>query len=472
MKVLLAALLTTASHAGGKAIFRDGENSATCIMNGKNLELKGPSDGCITIDGKCVKGIFSSLQTEVDENVEAISQLKTESTYAIAELRADLEKQSAALKKATEKIQQQLVANLDDKLQRILACEDGKWANDAFTSLKDRCLPCHADCKHCSGKNHDQCTKCAGDRIFHENKCWEPCTCSNGTAKAGVACVQAIKASQGKREQCASCAHGFFVFSQEDVHARTFSSCHKSCSCNHGVAMADGSACFAARGGSDVIEQCTTCTANDFKLNRSDPKHAWCEEQVRDSCMAYYNAGHRDNKVYKIRDNGSKRDMYCRMQDGGGWALVVQIGNNQAHSTSGCAGVGCGGVIHPGDHGSKYDDGFIRRLQNKAGKPTNVRFTCAGNLQYFRGCSFHATRASNTMGGCTHSYHNEGGTSTRSTATCNAGSYALGTHCHGGCGSSDAYCRHCRNGPWYISNTGGCGHDCNGQRRTGGVWVR
>ena len=282
--------------------------------------------------------------------------------------------------------------------------------------------------------------------------------------------MEAFK-QEGEREQCASCDAGFFLLN--DV-------CHQSCTCNHGEAMQDGSACFAARGSRPVsaltnvaVEQCASCTEDDFKLNRDDATHSWCEEQVRDSCMAYYNAGHRDNKVYTIKDNGSKRDIYCRMQDGGGWALVVQIGNNQDHSTSGCAGRGCGGgVILPGDYGSKYDDSFIRRLQNKAGKPTNVRFTCAGNLQYFRGCSFHATRASNTMGGCTHSYHNEQGTSTRSTATCNAGSYALGTHCHGGCGSSDAYCRHCRNGPWHISNTGGCGHDCNGQRRTGGVWVR
>ena len=83
--------------AGGEAVFRDGASSATIKMMGKNLELKGPSDGCVTVDGKCVKGIFTSLQTEVDENVDAISKLRTAHTDAVTELRADMAEQNAAL---------------------------------------------------------------------------------------------------------------------------------------------------------------------------------------------------------------------------------------------------------------------------------------------------------------------------------------------------------------------------------------
>ena len=172
MRSLIALLIAAAAHAGGELRFRNDGIQASAILKGKNLELAGPSDGCVTIDGHCVKGIFASLQTEVNENADAISKLKTEHADTVAELRAGLAKQSAALQAATDRIQEQLVANLDDKLKRILACEDGKWANPAFTTLQDRCLPCHADCHHCSGKNHDQCTKCAGDKIFHENKCW------------------------------------------------------------------------------------------------------------------------------------------------------------------------------------------------------------------------------------------------------------------------------------------------------------
>ena len=111
------------------------------------------------------------------------------------------------------------VVQLQGLMARILACEDGKYANANFTSMADRCLPCHADCEHCSGPDYDTCTKCADEKIFSSDKCYDPCTCTSGTAATGQSCTTAFDAT-GDVHQCVACANGFFLY-----NAR----CHRKC---------------------------------------------------------------------------------------------------------------------------------------------------------------------------------------------------------------------------------------------------
>ena len=86
MRVVVFSLLVAATIAGGEVIFKSGEYKALAVLNGKNLELSGPSDGCVTIDGRCVKDVLTSHTLRVDENANAVAQLNKQLTAAQAEI--------------------------------------------------------------------------------------------------------------------------------------------------------------------------------------------------------------------------------------------------------------------------------------------------------------------------------------------------------------------------------------------------
>ena len=100
----------------------------------------------------------------------------------------------------------QRVESLESKIDRILGCEDGMYANDAFTHLSNRCQKCHAKCHHCTGPADSQCTKCEGSKFLHGGKCVAKCTCSNGAPHTGRKCAQ-----NAGTEQCASCNKGYHI---------------------------------------------------------------------------------------------------------------------------------------------------------------------------------------------------------------------------------------------------------------------
>ena len=127
MRVLAFALLVAAAHAGGELVFRDGEHQATGIMNGKNLEFKGPSDGCVTIDGSCVKEMFTSLadvddalakgQTALQESLGKLTQLVDANTVALKGLTEALTKHKGDA--ATDKELEAVKIALEEAIETI-----------------------------------------------------------------------------------------------------------------------------------------------------------------------------------------------------------------------------------------------------------------------------------------------------------------------------------------------------------------
>lgn len=210
------------------------------------------------------------------------------------------------------------------------------------------------------------------------------------------------------------------------------------------------------------------------------------------SCQALFLEGH-TSSVYWVKPSTGVRQVFCDMNSGGGWALVVRIsGSSEEHAGSNAHFNHVGDhIVRPASPVSKYSDIVINSMMTSSNSHASIRFECDGlGVKYLQGCTFDSWDAvdRHSSRNCMKLWNDERATSIFTDHHCNRGSIGLGNHCsssHGNRGFN--YCSHCDDTygayPYNCNSRGcnvddnhhnrrGCGHDNHGYGRNGLVFVR